>query len=135
MHGAMFVDGMEDSEGDWYASLRKVVGPKCLLSASYDLHGNISKRVIANLNMLSAFRTAPHIDREETMRRSCDMLHPLPRHKRAPHDDLGADSRSDARRTNQHRMGARQAPVGTIAGSQRAARRARRFSIGRLCVG
>jgi microcystin degradation protein MlrC len=74
MHGAMFVDGMEDSEGDWYASLRKLVGPKCLLSASYDLHGNISKRVIANLNMLSAFRTAPHIDREETMRRSCDML-------------------------------------------------------------
>jgi microcystin degradation protein MlrC len=74
MHGAMFVEGMEDSEGDWYAALRKVVGPRCLLSASYDLHGNISKRVIANLNMLSAFRTAPHIDREETMRRSCDML-------------------------------------------------------------
>ena len=74
MHGAMFVDGMEDSEGDWYAALRKVVGPQCLLSASYDLHGNISKRVIANLNMLSAFRTAPHIDREETMVRSCDML-------------------------------------------------------------
>jgi microcystin degradation protein MlrC len=74
MHGAMFVEGMEDSEGDWYASLRQLVGPKCLLSASYDLHGNISKRIIANLNMLSAFRTAPHIDREETMRRSCDML-------------------------------------------------------------
>jgi len=74
MHGAMFVEGMEDSEGDWYASLRKLVGPKCLLSASYDLHGNISARIIANLNMLSAFRTAPHIDREETMRRSCDML-------------------------------------------------------------
>ncbi len=74
MHGAMFVEGMEDSEGDWYAALRQLVGPKCLLSASYDLHGNISKRIITNLNMLSAFRTAPHIDREETMRRSCDML-------------------------------------------------------------
>ncbi len=74
MHGAMFVDGMQDSEGDWYESLRQLVGPNCLLSASYDLHGNISKRIIANLNMLSAFRTAPHIDREETMRRSCDML-------------------------------------------------------------
>ena len=74
MHGAMFVDGMEDSEGDWFASLRQLVGPKCLLSASYDLHGNISKRIVASLNMLSAFRTAPHIDREETMHRSCDML-------------------------------------------------------------
>ena len=74
MHGAMFVDGMEDAEGDWYSSARKLVGAKCLLSASYDLHGNISKRVIDNLDMLSAFRTAPHIDREETMRRACDML-------------------------------------------------------------
>ncbi len=74
MHGAMFVDGMEDSEGDWYAAVREIVGPKCLMSASYDLHGNISKRIIDNLDMLSAFRTAPHIDREETMRRACDML-------------------------------------------------------------
>ncbi len=74
MHGAMFVDGMQDAEGDWYAAARAVVGPKCLMSASYDLHGNISKRIIDNLDMLSAFRTAPHIDREETMIRACDML-------------------------------------------------------------
>lgn len=74
MHGAMFVEGMQDAEGDWYESARKVVGPNCLMSASYDLHGNISKRVIDNLDMLSAFRTAPHIDREETMLRATDML-------------------------------------------------------------
>lgn len=74
MHGAMFVEGMQDAEGDWYAAARAVVGPACLMSASYDLHGNISKRIIDNLDMLSAFRTAPHIDREETMMRACDML-------------------------------------------------------------
>jgi microcystin degradation protein MlrC len=74
MHGAMYVDGMHDAEGDWYESVRKVVGEQCLISASYDLHGNISQRVIDNLNMLSAFRTAPHIDREETAKRACDML-------------------------------------------------------------
>ena len=74
MHGAMFVEGMQDAEGDWYAAARAVVGPNCLMSASYDLHGNISKRIIDNLDMLSAFRTAPHIDREETMVRACDML-------------------------------------------------------------
>ncbi len=74
MHGAMFVEGMQDAEGDCYSAVRQIVGPRCLLSASYDLHGNISQRVIDNLDMLSAFRTAPHIDREETMRRACDML-------------------------------------------------------------
>ena len=74
MHGAMFVEGMQDADGDWYESARKVVGPNCLMSAMYDLHGNISKRIIDNLDMLSAYRTAPHIDREETMIRCCDML-------------------------------------------------------------
>ena len=77
MHGAMFVEGMQDAEGDWFESARKVVGPKCLMSASYDLHGNISKHIIDMIDMIdmmSAFRTAPHIDRQETMSRACDML-------------------------------------------------------------
>jgi microcystin degradation protein MlrC len=74
MHGAMFVDGMQDAEADWYRATRQVVGPDCLLSASYDLHGNISQPIIDTLDMLSAFRTAPHIDREETMLRATGML-------------------------------------------------------------
>jgi microcystin degradation protein MlrC len=83
MHGAMFVDGMKDAEGDWMEAARKVVGPNCLMSASYDLHGNVSQTVIDNIDMFSAFRTAPHIDREETMQRACNMLvHCLARHVR-----------------------------------------------------
>jgi microcystin degradation protein MlrC len=74
MHGAMYVEGMQDAEGDWISAVRGVVGKDCLISASYDLHGNLSQRVIDHLDMLSAFRTAPHIDREETARRACDML-------------------------------------------------------------
>ncbi len=76
MHGAMFVQGMQDAEGDWISAVRRLVGPDCLIAASYDLHGNISQKVIDHLDMLSAFRTAPHIDREETARRACDMLIP-----------------------------------------------------------
>ena len=53
---------------------REVVGPDCLITASYDLHGNISQRVIDQLDGFSAFSTAPHIDREETFRRACDVL-------------------------------------------------------------
>ena len=74
MHGALYVDGMQDAEGDWIASAREVVGNECLISASYDLHGNLSRRVVDNLDMLTAYRTAPHIDVEETMRRACDLL-------------------------------------------------------------
>jgi microcystin degradation protein MlrC len=74
MHGAMYVEGMQDAEGDWISAARAVVGKDCLISASYDLHGNLSRHVIDQLDMLSAFRTAPHIDRDETIKRACDML-------------------------------------------------------------
>lgn len=74
MHGAMYVEGMQDADGDWIAAARNVVGKDCLMTASFDLHGSLSRRVIDNLDMLSAFRTAPHIDREETAQRACDML-------------------------------------------------------------
>jgi microcystin degradation protein MlrC len=74
MHGALYVDSMQDAEGDWIAAARQLVGSDCLISASYDLHGNLSHRVIDNLDMLSAYRTAPHIDVQETMQRACSML-------------------------------------------------------------
>ncbi len=74
MHGAMFVVGMEDAEGDFISAVREIVGPKCLISVSYDLHGNISKRIIDCIDMFSTYRTAPHIDVEETMRRAVAML-------------------------------------------------------------
>jgi microcystin degradation protein MlrC len=74
MHGAMYVEGMEDAEGDWIAAARALVGDDCILSASYDLHGNVSQRIIDALDMYSTYRTAPHIDVEETMRRSVKML-------------------------------------------------------------
>ncbi len=74
MHGAMYVQGLEDAEGDWIAAARDLVGPDCVLSASYDLHGNVSQRIIDALDMYSTYRTAPHIDVEETMRRAVKML-------------------------------------------------------------
>lgn len=74
MHGAMFVEGMQDADGDWIESARRVVGKDCLMTASFDLHGSLSRRIIDNVDMLSAFRTAPHIDREETAQRACNML-------------------------------------------------------------
>ena len=74
MHGAMNVEGMEDAEGDWITAARAAVGPDCPISASYDLHGNVSQRIIDALDMFSTYRTAPHIDVEETKRRACGML-------------------------------------------------------------
>lgn len=74
MHGAMYVEGMEDAESDWISATRELVGPDCLISTSYDLHGNVSQTIIDQINMFSAYRTAPHIDIEETQRRAVTML-------------------------------------------------------------
>lgn len=74
MHGAMYVEGRYDADGDWIAAAREAVGKDCLITASFDLHGNLSRRIIDNLDMLSAFRTAPHIDQVQTTQRACDML-------------------------------------------------------------
>jgi microcystin degradation protein MlrC len=74
MHGAMFVEGMNDAEGDWYEATRKVVGPDCIMVASYDLHGNVSQRIVDNLDAMTAYRTAPHVDRVENTMRATDML-------------------------------------------------------------
>jgi len=73
-HGAMNVRGMDDAEGDWVSAVRAVVGAQCLLAASFDLHGNISQREVATLDMLTAYRTAPHVDVVETRAKALHML-------------------------------------------------------------
>ena len=74
MHGAMFVEGLFDAEGDFIAAVRDVVGPEVLIAASYDLHGNVSQKIIDALDIFSTYRTAPHIDVPDTMRRAVTML-------------------------------------------------------------
>lgn len=74
MHGAVHVAGMEDAEGDWIAAARKLVGPMCPISVSFDLHGNLSQKIIDQIDMFTAFRHAPHIDTQETMERALNNL-------------------------------------------------------------
>ncbi len=74
MHGAANVMGMDDLEGDFLAAVREAVGPDCPIAASYDLHGNVSQRVIDALDIFAAYRTAPHLDVDETKARAVAML-------------------------------------------------------------
>lgn len=74
MHGAMNVADRDDAEGDWIVAIRDVVGSDCLISASYDLHGNVSERIMKNIDIITGFRTAPHIDYMETRERAMSLL-------------------------------------------------------------
>ena len=73
-HGAMFVPGIDDPEGDFIAEVRSIVGPDAVISAAFDLHGQITGQICQHLNAFAAYRTAPHIDTPQTYARAATML-------------------------------------------------------------
>ncbi len=74
MHGALHVEGLQDAQVDLVKSIKEVVGEKVLIAGSFDLHGNISKEFVDQLDILTAYRTAPHIDGMETRLRAVKLL-------------------------------------------------------------
>lgn len=74
MHGAMNTSGMDDAEDDWLAAARRVVGPRCLIAASFDLHANLSGAAVSSLDILTGYRTAPHLDVLATRERAFALL-------------------------------------------------------------
>ncbi len=74
IHGAMSVVDLFDAEGDLISHIRKIVGPHVLLSASMDLHGNVSRRLAAACDLMTCYRMAPHEDASETVERAARNL-------------------------------------------------------------
>jgi microcystin degradation protein MlrC len=74
IHGAMSVDGLTDAEVDLARSLRNILGPSTLISASMDLHGNVSPELAGLLDLITCYRMAPHEDAWETRERAARNL-------------------------------------------------------------
>lgn len=75
IHGAMCVAGpVHDAEASLLRKIRDVVGPECVVSASMDLHGNVSRELAHLCDLVTCYRTAPHVDVAETRRRACENL-------------------------------------------------------------
>lgn len=70
IHGAMSVDDLQDAEGDLLTAIRAVIGPDTLISASMDLHGNVSEVLSAGIDIITCYRLAPHEDVWETRERA-----------------------------------------------------------------
>ncbi|KAF2973479.1 hypothetical protein GQX73_g35 [Xylaria multiplex] len=74
IHGAMCVEGIDDAEYQLLKRCREVIGPDVLVSASMDLHGNVSRELAHQTDLITCYRTAPHIDVAETKERACRNL-------------------------------------------------------------
>jgi len=74
IHGAMAVEGLPDAEGDLLAALRQELGPDLPVTCSEDLHGNVSDELVAGVDLITTYRTAPHVDWMETRERAVRLL-------------------------------------------------------------
>jgi microcystin degradation protein MlrC len=74
IHGAMSVVGRTDAEADLAGRIRAVIGPDVLVSASMDLHGNVSRELAAAVDLITCYRMAPHEDAWESRQRAARNL-------------------------------------------------------------
>lgn len=88
IHGAMSVQGRTDAEGDLAEAVRQAIGPEPLVGAAMDLHGNISLAFFAACDLMTCYRTAPHIDVWETRKRAARTLVESVRSGMRPHKAL-----------------------------------------------
>lgn len=70
IHGAASVEGVDDAEGQFAARCRDVLGKDVVIGASMDLHGCISEQIFTACDLLTGYRTAPHIDQAWTAARA-----------------------------------------------------------------
>lgn len=74
IHGAMTVQGLDDAELDLLLAIRGILGNSMPIVCSQDLHGNVSAELVAHLDAITTYRTAPHVDVLETRERAAKML-------------------------------------------------------------
>lgn len=74
LHGAMCVDGLGSAEEYLLSEIRSKVGYDIPISAALDFHATNTDKFVSLCNCITAYRTAPHTDREETERRAMSLL-------------------------------------------------------------
>lgn len=74
LHGAMVSEEFEDGEGEILRRVREVIGARVPLVASLDLHGNVTRAMVAQADALVGYRTYPHVDMAGTGARAARLL-------------------------------------------------------------
>jgi microcystin degradation protein MlrC len=64
-HGAAVTTEDDDPEGTLFAMVRGIVGPDVPIVATFDLHANVSDRMVQSIDAFIGYRTNPHLDMRE----------------------------------------------------------------------
>ena len=64
-HGAAITTEEDDPEGVLFELVRRIVGPDVPVVATFDLHANVSDRMVDTIDAFIGYRTNPHLDMRE----------------------------------------------------------------------
>lgn len=73
-HGSMEVEEIGSGELYLLKAIRKIVDEKCLIALSLDAHANITDEMPLYANIISGFKTVPHVDQKECQERAANAL-------------------------------------------------------------
>ena len=76
LHGAMVTRSLEDGEGELLRRVR-AIAPTVPIALALDLHGNVSKAMVDNADVIVGFKTYPHVDMYETGAHAARLLFDL----------------------------------------------------------
>ncbi len=74
LHGANVVEDEPDPDGAVAAAVRALIGPDVPMVVTLDPHSNVSDRLAAAADCLTAYRTHPHTDHRQTGLRAAAIL-------------------------------------------------------------
>jgi microcystin degradation protein MlrC len=74
LHGAMVCEAHPDADGETVTRLRSALGTEFPIVVTFDLHGNLSERIIRNSTAAVAYRTCPHVDQRERGLQAAELL-------------------------------------------------------------
>ena len=64
-HGAGLTTEDDDPDGALLALVREIAGPTVPIVATFDLHANVSERMVDSIDVFIGYRTNPHLDMRE----------------------------------------------------------------------
>lgn len=74
LHGATTSNKSQDVCGDILDVIRREVGDKVIISASFDLHANITSKILSNADIICGYQDYPHLDLYQTGFRAGSLL-------------------------------------------------------------
>ncbi|SAK48064.1 MlrC domain-containing protein [Caballeronia temeraria] len=83
LHGAMVAENSPDGEGDLLERVRRAL-PHAPIAVTLDLHANVTQKMIDNADVITSFKTYPHVDMYESGEHAARLLLDLIHEKAKP---------------------------------------------------